>query len=159
MKHVLIIAVASVGVAFPGLGASFCPDCEPPDFLPYDLFRYTAPGVRGITDTGGGNYFPINNGVTDLHGYNDADMNGGDPQDWDSSNPADAYDAFTGTDQAHCISPEDLTAMTVLGYGPAASVPRNRPPGPCLGWGLSASVLSGAPGALGLGPLQSDLLV
>ena len=104
----------------PGLGASFCGGCGS-DYLPYDLFRYTGAGARGIADDGDGVYFSIDNGVTDLHGYNDAAVNGGDPQDWDSSIPADAYDAFTGTNQGHYISPEDITTLDVIGYDLSAS--------------------------------------
>jgi hypothetical protein len=98
----------------PGLGGSIGGS---PGFLPYDLFRYTGINIRGITNTGAGNYFSINNGTTNLHGYNNANANpGSDPQDWDASVPSDPYNAFTGTNQAHMISPEDITAMNVLGW-------------------------------------------
>jgi hypothetical protein len=94
-------------------------------FLPYDLFRYTGAGTRGITNTGGGNYFSIDNGTTNLHGYNNATANpGSDPQDWDASNPADSYNAFLSEDQATMITPVDIEALNVLGWDtPQQAVP------------------------------------
>ena len=105
----------------PGLGADFCsPSCAP-DYLAYDLFRFSAPGTRGLTD-GSGIYFSINNGSTNLHGYNFAAGGGSDPQDWDASQPTDPFNAFTGPNQAHAISAEDITAMDVIGWDRAAAV-------------------------------------
>jgi hypothetical protein len=98
----------------PGLGVSFCPTCGT-DYLPYDLFRYTGNNTRGLTN-GNNIYFSINNGVTNLHGYNFPNGNGSDPQDWDASNPADSFDAFTNTNQAHSITASDITALDVIGY-------------------------------------------
>jgi hypothetical protein len=97
----------------PGLGGSIGGS---PGFLPYDLFRYTGAGTRGITNTDGGNFFSIDNGTTNLQGYNNAAANGGDPQDWNGANPTDPYNAFTGTNQGHMISGVDVTAMNVLGW-------------------------------------------
>jgi hypothetical protein len=98
----------------PGLGIASVTGS--PLFFPYDLFRYTGNDTRGITNTGAGNFFSIDNGVTNLHGYNNATANGGDPQDWDASNPSDPYNAFTGPNQGHAITSYDITALDVIGY-------------------------------------------
>jgi hypothetical protein len=100
-------------------------------YLPYDLFRYTGTNTRGITNTGAGNYFSLDNGVTDLQGYNNAAMNGGDPQDWNGANPTDPYNAGTSAGQGHMISGVDITAMNVLGYDLATV------PAPLIGHGLT----------------------
>jgi hypothetical protein len=97
----------------PGLGANIGGSAA---FLPYDLFRYTGANTRGVTHTGAGNFFSINNGTTNLHGFNDADTFGGDAQDWDASNPSDPYNAFTGTNQGHAITSYDITTLDVIGY-------------------------------------------
>jgi len=98
----------------PGLGGTIGGSAG---FLPYDLFRYTGANTRGITNTGAGNYFSIDNGATNLHGFNNANANpGSDPQDWDSSVLTDPYNAFTSAGQGHMISAVDVTAMNVLGW-------------------------------------------
>jgi PEP-CTERM motif len=97
----------------PGLGANIGGSAA---FLPYDLFRYRGVDTRGITNTGAGNFFSVNNGTTNLHGFNDANTNGGDSQDWDASNPSDPYNAFTGTNQGHAITSYDITTLDVIGY-------------------------------------------
>src|SRR6266404_8950904 len=97
----------------PGLGGDIAGS---PGFLPYDLFRYRGANTRGITNTGSGNFFSINNGTTNLHGFNDANTNGGDPQDWDNSNLSDPYDAFTSSGQGHAITSYDITTLDVIGY-------------------------------------------
>ena len=97
----------------PGLGTNFGNGAS--DYLAYDLFRFTAPGVRGLAD-GNGIYFSINNGTTNLHGYNFPNGNGSDPQDWDASNPSDPFNALTGPNRAHAITAEDINAMDVIGW-------------------------------------------
>ena len=121
----------------PGLGGNIGGSAG---FLPYDLFRYTGNNTRGITNTGGGNYFSIDNGATNLHGYNNANLNGGNPQDWDASVLSDPYDAFTGTNQGHSISAVDIELVNVLGWDLAA-VPEPPIGLPLLGLG---AVLLGA---------------
>lgn len=106
----------------PGLGASFCQTCGT-DFLVFDLFRYQSNGIRGITNTAGGNYFSINNGTTNLHGFNNATLNGGDSQDWDSSQANDPFNAFTGTNQGHALNAIDFATLDVIGWDLAAAVP------------------------------------
>ena len=99
----------------PGLGGDFCQTPCGPDYLAYDLFRYSGAGTRGLID-GAGIYFSINNGTTNLHGYNFANGNGSDPQDWDASDPTSPYNAFTGTGQAHAINSVDYTTLDVIGW-------------------------------------------
>jgi hypothetical protein len=84
-------------------------------YLPFDLFRYSAPGVRAYNNNGS-TYLSIDGGNTDLQGFNDAATNGGDPQDFNGSNPSDPYNAFTGPDQGHSLTAVDLDAMNVIGY-------------------------------------------
>ena len=98
-----------------------------PDFLPYELFRYTGNNTRGITNNGAGNYFSINNGTTNLKNYNNAAMNGGDAQDWDTSDPTDPYNFATGPGQGHMISAVDITAMNILGWDTQAQAPVPEP--------------------------------
>ena len=103
----------------PGLGGTIAGQ---PGFLVYDLFRYTAAGTRSLSD-GAGRYFSINNGTTNLHGYNFANGNGSDPQDWDASDPTDPYNAFTGPGQGHSINAVDIATLDVIGWDLAAPVP------------------------------------
>ena len=108
----------------PGLGGEFCGPPNPcgPNYLVYDLFRYTGNNTRGMTD-GAGRYFSINNGASNLHGYNFANGNGSDPQDWDASNPTDPYNAFTGPNQAHALNTIDATTLDVIGWDLVTAVP------------------------------------
>ena len=119
--------ISEVMGAIPGLGGNFCgqQNCGP-DYLVFDLFRYSGAGTRRMVDAANV-YFSINNGTTNLHGFNFANGNGSDPQDWDSSDPTDPRNAFTGPNQAHAISTVDFTTLDVIGWDLKAAAPVPEP--------------------------------
>jgi hypothetical protein len=84
-------------------------------YVPYDLFRFTNSSARNFSTNATGVYFSADNGVTSLKIFN-VITNGGDIQDWQSTNTADVYDAFLTVGQQAFLSSADLTAVDILGY-------------------------------------------
>ena len=84
-----------------------------PYALPFDLFRYTAPGVRDFTQTANNVYFSINNGTNSLNTFNAP--GGGDLADWAGAT-VDPYNAFLTNGVAMLPSAVDTTALDVIGY-------------------------------------------
>jgi hypothetical protein len=85
-------------------------------YMPDDLFRYTAPGVRGLTPYLAGTYLSLNGGVTNLVEFN-SNVNG-DPQDY-AGRTRDAFNAFsTGLEP---LTTAGLANMDALGYDRTAA--------------------------------------
>jgi hypothetical protein len=83
--------------------------------MPYDLFRFTNSAARSFDPNGTNAFFSIDNGLTALDHYN-TNGNGGDIQDWASSTPPDAYNAFVPAGQELVLSAADITSVDILGY-------------------------------------------
>ena len=88
----------------------------------YDLFRYTAPGVRSMVSGATGVYFSINGGVTDLRGFEPTI----DQDDWIDTTPytPDAYVEYTESGYEDDITPTDLIVVNTLGYTPSSTSPK-----------------------------------
>jgi hypothetical protein len=109
-----------------------------PDYMLYDLFRYTGAGSanRGLTN-GNNIYFSIDNGSTNLKNYNFPSGNGSDPTDW-AGGTADSFNAFSGSGVQNPLTPVDLRVMDVIGYDRINPVPE-----PSAGMLLVAAFLAG----------------
>jgi hypothetical protein len=101
--------------------------------LPFDLARFTAAGVRSYANPGSGVYFSVDNGTTNLAGFNSG---GGDPQDFNGAVATDPFNASTGAGQGHALTSADIQVLDVLGYDLAAPEPGT--------FGMVGGVLIGA---------------
>ena len=88
------------------------------NYMLYDLFHYSAPGVRDFSASTPG-YLSDNGGTTSLAAFNT--VSGGDAGDWASSVTNDAVDAFSNSGVVNTFSSVDQTAMNVLGWIPTSS--------------------------------------
>jgi hypothetical protein len=86
------------------------------NYMPDDLFRYTAPGVRGLTPYLAGTYLSLNGGVTNLVEFNS--NVGGDPQDY-AGRTHDAFNAFGNGLEP--LTTAGLANMDALGYDRTAA--------------------------------------
>jgi hypothetical protein len=84
-------------------------------YLPYDLFRFTSNGVRSFGIADANVYFSVDNGATVLK-YFFGEITLGDIQDWQTSSPPDAFDAFASMGNEGLLSSADITAVDILGY-------------------------------------------
>jgi hypothetical protein len=107
-------------------------------FVPFDLFRFTNSNAHSYNTAATNAYFSVNNGTNVLK-YFYTNINLGDIQDWQSSTPPDACDAFVSTGKQLFFSTNDTIVLDVLGYNLApVSAPR-----------LTGNKLSGASFQLG----------
>lgn len=103
-------------------------------YMPLDLFRYRAPGVRSFsgamhdpasdgTQAAPIAYFSLDGGKTNLRSF--AATTDEDVSDWQGYNH-DAFDAEGGTSDATPITTVGLTSMAAMGYTPAPAPKHHR---------------------------------
>ena len=96
-----------------------------PDYMLMDLFHYTGAGTRGLNQ-GPGRSFSIDNGNTLLKAFNNANANGGDPQDW-ASGTNDCFNAFSSSSVQNDLTDVDLRVMDTIGYDRVTGSPTPTP--------------------------------
>ena len=108
---------------------------KPDGYYPFDLFKFSAAGVRAFVGTTEG-YFSPDGGVTNLDGFNaNAEDDFGD---WASSAGNDSFRAFSASGVVNAVTPTDVVVMDVIGWDAAP--------------GASALVALVGHGAGGVGP-------
>lgn len=98
-----------------------------PTYTTLDLFNFSSPGALELSGNGG--YFSLNDGLTGLGTFNDANLYGGDIADWASHSSVadshtiglvpgdqDSYDAFGRPGIKGALSVSDLLVDRSLGY-------------------------------------------
>lgn len=98
-----------------------------PTYTALDLFNFSSPGTLELSGNGG--YFSLNDGVTGLGTFNDANLYGGDIADWASFSSIadshtiglvpgdqDSYNAFTRPGINGDLSASDVLVDRALGY-------------------------------------------
>jgi len=89
---------------------------KPDGYYPFDLFKFSAAGVRTFVGTTEG-YFSPDGGVTNLDGFNaNAEDDFGD---WASSAGNDSFRAFSASGVVNAVTPTDVVVMDVLGWDAA----------------------------------------
>ena len=84
-------------------------------YSPHDLFRFTNNAARSFDLNATNAYFSVDNGATRLKFFY-TNANFGDVQDWQSSTPPDAFDAFVSSGKQLVLSSADVLALDTLGY-------------------------------------------
>ena len=105
---------------------------------PYDLFRFTAPGVRSFSVTAQNVYFSVNDGTTNLETFNWNPS--GDIMDWKGDVANDPFNAFGVEGQGYVLNSVDLLSMNAIGWESAAPEPSSVIPA-VLGFGLIVAVV------------------
>jgi hypothetical protein len=91
-------------------------------YSPCDMFRFTNNAARSFGTNDANVYFSVDNGATVQKTYYGT-VTSGDLQDWASSTPQDAYDAFVSSGKQSVISSADILALDVLGYNMPVNPP------------------------------------